>query len=101
MTVVVVGGAGVSASAAMITLPRPQSSLSCKAAPQSPSRAFSANVFRSGRLPLESIQIQNLQNELATGKTLGIPSKQAICKYARYITKSKRGPRPRRHSLDS
>ena len=72
MTVVVVGGAGVSASAAMITLPRPQSQPLLKAAPHSPARALSANVYGSGRLPLESIQIQNLQNELAACKTLGL-----------------------------
>ena len=67
------GGVDVSASAAIIAPASPQPlPSSCKAKISSPARASCANVFGSGRLPLESIQIQNLQNELAACKTLGL-----------------------------
>ena len=68
------GGVDVSASAAIIAPASPQPlPSSCKAKISSHARALSANVYGSGRLPLESIQIQNLQNELAACKTLGLP----------------------------
>ena len=60
----------------------------CKArtafAASSPTRALSANVFGSGRIPLESIQIQNLQNELAACKTLGLPILYSLIKAQRF-----------------
>ena len=77
MTVVVVGGAGVSASAAIIAVQlaaisaqAPQSQIS------SPARASSAEAFGTSRLAWESIRIQNTQNELAACKTLA--SKQFV-----------------------
>ena len=67
------GGPGVSAKAAIFG----SSSLyTCKArtafAASSPARASSAEALGTGRRRLESIQVQNAQNELAAGKTLGI-----------------------------
>ncbi len=40
-------------------------------------RASSAEALGTLRLPLESVWVQDAQNDLAAGKTLGITSKQA------------------------
>ena len=72
------GVAVVSASAAILRRSLAPKPWDCKALPLvGLARASSAEALGTLRLPLESVWIQDAQNDLAAGKTLGITSKQA------------------------